>query len=149
MSEGMGRYELSNAGERVVGKNNYCPKFKLKKKKPGWHRWAQTGEVTLHRWLDCELSDHLFICTLSPWGQKCDMRRLFTFQLLMSVFFFFFAFVNQHQQSVSSAGVAQRSGNAENVWNYTYCWGKMSSSEQALEKFELPTDVTDFKFCRA
>lgn len=33
MREGRGWYELSSAGERVVGKNNYCLKFKLKKEK--------------------------------------------------------------------------------------------------------------------
>lgn len=56
------------------------------------------------------------------------MRRMFIFPLLMSVVFSF----NQHPQSVSSAGVVQRSGNVEDVQNYTHCGGKMSSSKHAL-----------------
>lgn len=125
---GGGYKKCGSVRERVVGKNNHCLTF-WKKEKPlcCWHRWAQEREVTLHRWLDSELTDHSFICTLSPRGWKCDMRRLFIFSLLMSVVFF-----NQHHRSVSSAGVAQRSSNAEDVWNYTHFGGKRRRSKPAL-----------------
>lgn len=51
---------------------------------------VQTCKVKLCKWLGSKVSNHSFICALSPKGRKCDTRRLFILSLLTSGFFAFF-----------------------------------------------------------